>query len=226
MSLSIDWASFKKPRDKIPGGFPHGMVLFTGEQGGGKSLSQSRYVRQLQLDYGAKVYSATDYKYADVIIEESEIAKRILTKREETPTVFMLDEIQVLLGRGNLNAEEKGEILKAIAQQRKRNTSIVGTLQVFLDLDIIYRRQLKHVVNCRHYFGKRVQVETWLVGESLSFNDETNKYEGTVAETKIWKRNNEVFELYDTFEIVGDSKVSEPIKNAGKGKPQLWTHQM
>lgn len=223
MSLQVDWSSFRKPRSKIPGGFPHGMVLFTGEQGGGKSLSQSRYVRQLQLEWNAKVYSATDYKYADEVIDEGEIADRILTKREETPTVFMLDEIQVLLSKGMVGAEQRSEILKAIAQQRKRNTSIVGTLQVFLDLEIQYRRQLKYVVNCRH-IGP-VQLETWLVGNTLAFNEETNKYEGTVDQTKIWKRNNEVFDLYDTFEVVGDSKASAPIENTGKGMQPKWIQQ-
>lgn len=200
--ISIDWRSFSKKRSPLKGGFPTGMVLFTGRQGGGKSLSQSRYVYQLQEKFGAKVYSATDYKRADVKIDESEISDHILTKRDVRPTVFLLDEIQVLLD--TTAGKLKPEVLKAIAQQRKRNTSIIGTLQVFLDLDIRYRRQIKYVVNCS--FVGPIQIERWLEGETLTFDQESNKYSGRIAHIRIWKRHNEIFNLYDTHEVVGERK--------------------
>lgn len=202
MSVSIDFRSFRKPRRKLKGGFPVGMVLFTGKQGGGKSLSQSRYVHMLQKKWGAKVYSATDYKKADVKIDESKIAESILTKREDRPSVFLLDEIQVLLAPGNLSAEGKVQVLKAIQQQRKRKTSIIGTLQVYLDIETIYRRQVAYVVRCSK-FGP-IQIERWMDGETLQFDPLTNKYAGRTDKIVIWKRHNEMFDLYDTFEVVGD----------------------
>lgn len=204
MSIIIDWNSFKKKRSKLVNGFPVGMVLFTGPQGSGKSLSQSRYIRQLQEHWNAKVYSATNYKYADELVDESEFTSRLMTPREERPSIFALDEIQVLLERGNINAEGRAIVRKAIQQQRKRNTSIIGTAQELLDLDTVYRRQLKYVVRCS-YFGA-VQIERWLDGQTLKFDDEVNKYTGTLVDIKIWKRNNDVFDLYDTFEVVGDKK--------------------
>lgn len=206
--INIDFGSFLKKRRRLTNGFPVGMVLFTGDQGAGKTLSQSRYVYQLQQKWGAKVYSATDFANADVKIDENDIAANILTKREDRPTVFLLDEIQVLLDRGNLDDVGRTQIRKAIQQQRKRNTSIVGTLQVYLDIAPEYRRQIKYVVRCMH-FGP-IQIERWMPGNSLSFNQETNKYEGPTDSIKIWKRHNDMYDLYDTYQVVGDKKGVAP----------------
>lgn len=201
MGIKVDYRSFTKKRRKLVNGFPVGMVLFTGGQGSGKSLNQSRYIFQLQNKYGAKVYSATDYKHADEVIDEDDIANRIMTKREDKPTIFALDEIQVLLDRENMKGEKSTNIRKAIQQQRKRNTSIIGTVQVLLDLETIYRRQIAYVVNCSH-IGP-IQIETWIDGSTLKFDDAELKYKGDVVDVKIWKRHNEMYDLYDTYEIVG-----------------------
>lgn len=204
MAIKIDWASFRKKRTPLKNGFPVGMVIFTGVQGGGKSLSQSRYMYQLQQKYKARVYSATDYKYADEVIEETDIASKILTKREDVPTIFALDEIQILLDKDNADADRRRQVRKAIMQQRKRNTTIVATAQVLHDLDTMYRRQLAYVVTCMK-FGN-LQIEFWTDGSSIVFDDEARKYKGKVIDIKIWKRHNEMFALYDTFEIVGSTE--------------------
>lgn len=220
MSIKVDWASFRKKRTKLVNGFPVGMVLFTGAQGGGKSLSQSRYIRFLQLRHDAKVYSATDYKYADEVVDEFEFTTKLMTPREERPSIFALDEIQVLLERGNITSDGRAIVRKAIQQQRKRNTSIIGTAQELLDLDPIYRRQLKYVVRCSH-FGP-IQIERWMDGQTLKFDDETNRYKGTTIDIRIWKRNNEIFDLYDTFEVVGDKKTQKPsLAESGSSPPEI-----
>ena len=216
MSLKIDFKSFIKPRRKLKNGFPIGMVLFTGKQGGGKSLSQSRYMRNLQLKWNARVYSATDYVYADDIIQETEIAEKILTKRQSRPTIFALDEIQVLLERDNTDSFTRSQMRKAIQQQRKRNTSIVGTCQELLDLDTIYRRQLAYVVRCFH-FGP-IQIEFWLDGATLKFDDNMNKYTGSLVDVCIWKRHNDIYDLYDTFQVVGEKQGVTPSNKVRKEK--------
>lgn len=210
MAIRIDFKSFTKKRTPLKSGFPIGMVIFTGKQGGGKSLSQSRYMWQLQNKYNAKVYSATDYKYADEVIKEEDIASTILTEREKRPTIFALDEIQILLDKDNADADRRRQVRKAIMQQRKRNTSIVGTAQVLHDLDTMYRRQLAYVVQCTRVGN--IQVEFWTDGSSIRFDDEAMKYKGNVVDIKIWKRHNEMFDLYDTFEIVGSSNTNKKTK--------------
>lgn len=200
--IQIDYSSFFKKRRKLKSGFPVGMILFTGKQGAGKSLSQSRYVYQLQQKYNAIVYSATDYKHADHKIDESKITEQILTKRQKRPTVFLLDEIQVLLDPATVTGTNKAQITKAIQQQRKRKTSIVGTLQVYLDIQPIYRRQIQYVVACSKIGA--IQIEQWLDGETLNYDEQKNKYVGKMSHLKIWKRHNEMFDLYDTHEVVGE----------------------
>jgi len=96
---------------------------------------------------------------------------------------------------------------KAIQQQRKRNTSIVGTCQQLLDLETVYRYQLAYVVKCSK-FGS-IQIEKWLDGHTLQYDNEKRQFMGKVIPggVRIWKRHNEMFDLYDTYEVVGnDSK--------------------
>lgn len=212
--IEIDWKSFLKQRRKLKNGFPVGMILFTGKQGSGKSLCQSRYVYQLQQKFGAEVYSATDYKLADHKIDENNISKEILTKRQNRPSVFLLDEIQVLLDPATISGSDKAQVLKAIQQQRKRNTSIIGTLQVYLDIQPIYRRQINYVVSCSK-FGA-IQFERWLDGETLTFDETKNKYVGQTSQIRIWKRHNEMFDLYDTHEVIGEKndKINYNLKGS------------
>lgn len=73
-------------------------------------------------------------------------------------------------------------------------------MQEFLDLDIKYRRQLDAQVECLH-FGP-IQMELWKDPASLKFDPKKNDYVGRTHRLHIWKRHNEAYDIYDTFEIV------------------------
>ena len=207
--IYIDFKSYFRHRTKLPKSFPIGMILFTGAQGAGKSLCQMKYIYNMQKKWQARVFSATDYKYFDEKIDEDAIAKKILTKRQSTPTIFALDEIQILLDPSNTDKSTKSQIRKAIQQQRKRNTSIVGTCQQLLDLDMIYRRQIEWLVECSHIGS--TQIENWYEGSTLKFDSVENKYVGKLGFSLVWKRNDEMYNLYDTYEVVGDTDTFDSV---------------
>lgn len=202
--MNIEWKTFPKKRTRIKRGFPTGTVLFTGGQGKGKSLSATHYLERLKKSY-PNIYIVSNIKLAiaDLVIKSEEVQDHILMTIQdehgnERPIAFFIDEIQTVLFSGKKAVSF--ETFKAICQQRKALKTIIGTLQEFLDLDIKYRRQIQAQVECM-YFGS-VQIELWKDPDSLKFDPKTNDYIGRTKRINIWKRHDDAFKLYDTYEIV------------------------
>lgn len=227
--MKIEWKTFTKKRTRIKRGFPTGTVFYTGGQGKGKTLSASHYIERLKLQYpDSYIYSNIKLKLADKILAADEIADHILDRKiqgdpcnqcttciaktdpdyfdsgklcdeqTEIPIIFFLDEIQTILFSSKKSVSF--ETFRAICQQRKALKTIVGTMQEFLDLDIKYRRQVQSVVECMH-FGA-FQIELWKNPETMKFDPATNDYQGRTKEVRIWKRHDDAFSNYDTYEIV------------------------
>lgn len=219
--LHIEANTYFKKRRKNKRGFPTGTVFFTGRQGAGKSLSASHYLARLKKRYpDLYIYSNIKLKIADKVLRSDEIADHILDRKiegeacgrcskcldnelcvnqKEIPIAFFIDEIQTVLF-----SEKKSvsfETFKAICQQRKALKTIIGTMQEFLDLDIKYRRQLLAFVECI-YFGN-TQFELWKSPSTLKYDPKVMNYVAKTFDVRIWKRHNEAYDIYDTYEIVG-----------------------
>jgi len=219
--MRIEYKTFIKRRSRLKRTFPTGTVLFTGAQGAGKSLSASHYLFNLKQKYPKLyIYSNIDLTIADKVIKSEEVGDYILKKQfddegEQRPIAFFIDEIQTVLFSGQKSISF--ETFKAICQQRKALKTIVGTMQEFLDLDIKYRRQLNSVVECFH--AGPVQFELWIDPNTLKYNAEKLDYVGRTINIGIWKRHNEAYELYDTFEIV------DATMKIDESKRQLYSKQ-
>lgn len=218
--MGIEVKTFVKKRRRLGRSFPTGTIFFTGKQGAGKSLSATHYLSKIKEKYpDLYIYSNIKLKIADKIIKSEEVADYILDRKiegdacgecgkcltgeickdqKEIPIAFFLDEIQTVLFSGNKSVSF--ETFKAICQQRKALKTIIGTMQEFLDLDIKYRRQLQAQVECLHIGA--VQLELWKDPETLHFDEKKNDYVGRTFRVNIWKRHNEAYDIYDTFEIV------------------------
>lgn len=226
----IEMKTFGKKRTRLKRGFPTGTVFFTGAQGAGKSLSATHYLQRLKNKYpDLYIYSNIKLAIADKIITSEEVADYILDRKvegepcgvcavctrpadefdngelcvemKEIPIAFFIDEIQTVLF--NNKKSVSFETFKAICQQRKALKTIIGTMQEFLDLDIKYRRQLYSFVECFH-FGP-VQFEIWKDPAKAKYNQEAMDYIAPAMDWAIWKRHDEAYRIYDTFEIVNAS---------------------
>lgn len=220
--MKIEWSTIPKECRNDDKDFPSGTVFFTGRQGAGKTLSAGHYIARLKERFpDLYIYSNIQYALADKVITSEEVAKYILDKRPDgAPIAFLLDEVQTVLFNGKKAISL--EVFKSVCQQRKAKKTIIGTAQSFLDIDINYRRdeQILSVVQCSH-IGK-FQIESWETTGTL--NPQTNKYEGERIKgnalyggLRIWKRHNDAFDMYDTYEIV--SQVMQ-INNDLRPKPQ------
>lgn len=191
--------------------FPVGMVLFTGHQGAGKSISALHYLMYLQRKYPhARVISNIKLDVPNFEQKAPEdLEEALLHDYGREPVIYLLDEIQTLL-RGQKGGKSylSPDVLMSIQQQRKANKTILGTLQEFLDLDISYRRQLRSQVQCRH--AGNLQIEYWLDPSTLKYDKDNNKYTGKVMDIWLWKRHDLVYDKYDTYEIVKQSIGATP----------------
>lgn len=221
--MSVEWRTFLKPRRVVKRGFPTGTVFFTGKQGAGKSLGASHYLSKLKKQYpNLYIYSNIQLTIANKVIKSEEVADYILDKKydelgNEIPIAFFLDEIQTVLFSGKKNVSF--ETFKAICQQRKALKTIIGTMQEFLDLDIKYRRQLQAQVECFYFWN--IQFELWKDPESLHFDTKKNDYVGRTKKVNIWKRHNEAYDIYDTYEIVNATMdIDQNVKRAHEKQTQ------
>jgi len=192
--------------------FPVGMVLFVGHQGAGKTISAVHYAHYLTEKYpDALVFSNIKLDLPNFTqVNPAELEEMLLKDFGRTPVIYVLDEIQTLLrGKGKGGSRVLSEdTLMSIQQQRKANKTILGTLQEFLDLDISYRRQLRAQVQCRH--SGTLQIEFWRDPSTLSYDAERNDYHGKVMDIWIWKRHDEMYKKYDTYELVKQSINTAP----------------
>lgn len=215
--MRIEFDTFAKKRRKLKRSFPTGTVLFTGHQGAGKSLSATHYLNRLKKQFpDVYIVSNIQLTIADKVVPSEAIADHILMILEDRPIAFFIDEIQTVLF--NARNSVSFETFKAICQQRKAQKTIIGTMQEFLDLDVRYRRQLQAQVECFN-FGA-IQFELWKDPGTLRYDNKQGDYVGRTKNIVIWKRHNEAYDLYDTYEIVDATMQVDETKRQLYQKPK------
>lgn len=110
----------------------------------------------------------------------------------------MLDEAHLYFGR------KDGiplDLLTCISQQRKDRRRLVFSSQIWEELDLSLRKQVKEIVHCRCIFGK-IQVNTVSDGETLHYDKQTSSFVANKLYTEIFKHNNDYYKRYDTFQKI------------------------
>ena len=102
------------------------------------------------------------------------------------------------------------DVLTSISQQRKDRRRIILSSQIWEDLDISLRKQVKEVVNCRR-FGF-LQINTILKGETLHWDKFEGAYIADKDYTEIFKHNDWLYSRYDTRQkIIKNDKYNRTI---------------
>lgn len=201
---------------------PDGLLVFSGPQGSGKTLSAVQYCRKVIEKYPDCIFvtnvAIEDLPPCKQVIEYDGIRCLSEITNGYAGVLYLIDELHLefnSLESKSISIEEMTEF----AQQRKQRKHIVGTSQVFMRLAKPLREQVKRVVLCRNYFGL------------LQFNTEidgTTAYEEggkLVAETQgnyFWLHTPALYGCYDTFakmhryktEWQGRSTVPSPLPYA------------
>ena len=198
--MKIDYKSFTKkfvrPRGKQ---FPTGSRVYKGYQGSGKTLSMVHDVFELQKEFpncfvfsNIKIKGLNNYFYIE---NDSELNSALEFQNGSNGVIILLDEAHLFF---NKKTGISLDVLTAISQQRKDRRRLVFSSQIWEELDVSLRKQVKEVVSCRCLLGK-FQINIISDGETLSWDKLKSTWTARKLYTSIYKHNQELYSSYDTF---------------------------
>lgn len=211
--MKIFWNTF--PKKWVPpkrNQFPTGSRVYKGFQGSGKTLSMCKYALDIAKAYpecqifsNFIIHGIKNY----YLIKNDEDLILALSYRNGTDGVLvLLDEAHLYFGKKNGISLD---VLTAISQQRKDRRRIVFSSQIWEELDISLRKQVKEIVSCRTLFGF-IQINTISDGESLSYDKLAGEYVAKKIRTEIFKHNLDLYNSYDTYQkIITNEQYNRPF---------------
>lgn len=199
MRIETDWRSFKKPLDLTEKNlFPTGMRVYKGHQGKGKTLSMVHDAIKLKEDWPkCLIYSNVKIKNIEMTYctTTPEIMEGLIKKNQGYGVLLILDEAHLFF---NKKTGISLDVLAAISQQRKDRRKIFMTCQIWEDLDVSLRKQVKEIYSCDSVLNK-IQVNRILNGETLHWDNMNACWSCDQIGLSIFKRNNELYTCYDTL---------------------------
>lgn len=201
--MRVYWNTFPKKYTRPSSNqFPTGSRVYKGFQGSGKTLSMVKYAQDLAKKYPeCLVFANLNIKGIKnfIYIENDDILKYALTvKRGARGVLVLLDEAHLYFNKKNGISLD---VLTCISQQRKDRRRLVFSSQIWEELDISLRKQVKEIVSCHCLFGK-FQCNTISDGESLTYDKMQGAYVAKKIRTEIFKHNNELYDSYDTYQKI------------------------
>lgn len=226
--MKIYWKTFPqkwtKPKQNT---FPTGSRVYKGFQGSGKTLSMVKYVHDIlkqfpdcvifsnirlygieQLHYHQEYDNENDnYYYVRdhgnyQFIHDDELLKHALLFRNgDKGVLVLLDEAHLYFNKKNGISLD---VLTAISQQRKDKKRLVFSSQIWEELDISLRKQVKEIVSCRCIYGC-IQINTIYDGETLTYqynSDGSSGYNAKKIRTEIYKHSDQLYQSYNTYQKI------------------------
>lgn len=216
--INIDWKSFKKKYERPKKGqFPTGTRVYKGFQGSGKTLTMIHDIFQCRKIFPeCNIWSNVILKGIDYnpIINTKDLYNAINDQNGENGVLIAIDEAHLFF---NKKDGISLDVLTCISQQRKDRRKIFFTSQIWEELDVSLRKQVKEVVSCKKI--GRVQLNNVIDGESIVFDKQLGTWTGQTKEWQIFKHNKELYQAYDTFQkIINNTEYS---RNMTQNQPYI-----
>ncbi len=199
--------------------YPDGLVVFTGPQGSGKTLSAVCYVENLLKMY-PKSLLVTNLSLANYPFDHTRVFQFNNSddlsrySNGEFGVIYLIDEIQLYfnsLQSKNINPD----VMVQISQQRKQRKHIVATSQVFGRMAKPLREQFSSVLVCTNFFGF-IQFNKLVDRDCIEDNDNSTTLKGKVKKRFIWWHSPKDYKKYDTYYVIQQNKfVAEEEKKVG-----------
>lgn len=173
-----------------------GLVIYTGRQGQGKTISMVRDMMLMQQEYPlCKCITNLAYKYEDAALEDWR--QLIDYKNGIYGVIVGMDEIQNWFS-SKQSKEFPPEMFEVVTQNRKNRRIIVATTQNFYQAAKDVRAQCSEVRKCLTFFG------VWTVVHAVRPVLDAN------GDVKEWKHirfysfvhTPEIRESYDTYKVI------------------------
>lgn len=223
--MKIYWDTFPKKYTRPPANlFPTGSRVYKGFQGSGKTLSMVKYALDLSKKF-PECYVFANFKIKGIrnfmYITNDDVLKYALTlKRGALGVLVLLDEAHLYF---NKKSGISLDVLTCISQQRKDRRKLVFSSQIWEELDISLRKQVKEIVNCRCIAG-HFQCNIISDGETLAYDKLQSQYVAKKIRTEIFKHNNELYSSYDTLQkIITNQEYERSTSSASQINIELST---
>lgn len=199
--MKIDFESFRHKSPKAFTGFPTGTRVYKGFQGSGKTLSMVHYALKILKDYPDCIC------YSNIIINHPRV--NLFFTNDELENILNMTVgdkgLLLLLDEAHLFFNKKRGIsldfLAAISQQRKNRFHIVMSSQIWEELDISLRKQVKTIVNC-HSLLRTIIVNDVSDGETLTYDKLEGAYVAKKLYTYVFHMTKRETSLYDTYQRI------------------------
>lgn len=205
--MKIYWNTFVKKYVRPPKNqFPTGTRVYKGFQGSGKTLSMVKYAFDVQKAFpdclivsNIKINGLNNYKFID---DDSVLHAALALSCGASGMLILLDEAHLYF---NKKSGISLDVLTAISQQRKDRKRLVFSSQIWEELDISLRKQVKEIVNCRCFAG-RIQINSISDGETLSYDKLAGEYVAKHIRTEVFKHYKSLYDCYDTRQKIVSNK--------------------
>lgn len=205
--MKVDFKSFTKKWTKPePNQFPTGSRVYKGFQGSGKTLSMVKYAFDIQKRFpDCHIFSniiirgLNNYHYLE---NDLDVKNALEFKNGNKGVLVLLDEAHLFF---NKKSGISLDVLTAISQQRKDRRRLVFSSQIWEELDISLRKQVKEIVSCNCFFGL-FQFNSVYDGESLTFDKLQGSYTAKKMFIEIFKHYDSLYSSYDTLQKIFSNK--------------------
>ena len=181
---------------------PDGIIVFSGPQGSGKTLSAVRYVDVLLKEYPkAKICSNVMIEgYEDRFVFFEGVSQFKSIRNGEYGVIFLIDEIHLLFN--SLQSKNVDlNLFTTICQQRKQRVHIVGTAQLFHRIAKPFREQFKYAVMCTNIM-EVLQFNKIVKGSDCEVDETTGKVTTEKVYRQFFFHSPELYEKYDTYAVI------------------------
>ena len=188
-----------------------GIDIYCGRQGSGKTVSMVDRLDHFRRLYPkCLIFTNFGYKYETGPLYDWKQLLEI--KNGSDGVVFAIDEIHNefdLYDAKGFNTD----LLRLISMQRKQHIKILGTAQVYSDVNIKLRRQTFTVVDCYTIFKRWTFQKAF---DAVEYNRVVDNPDGKAKLQRIWRKNlvqNKQFrESFDTDLVIENMKALDKKK--------------
>lgn len=178
-----------------------GVYFVTGRQGSGKSYYAVKLLLAQDKDTCARIYTnVKSLKIPGYKITYFDNIQQLYYNIDEY-CIFLIDEIS---RKYDKTSKTDTQFYAWLNQSRKRKRIVIMITQEWRELPMWIRRPAKVMISTRKNFLSRFGIYTTTIGdaENLIFNKDEGEYECPTIKKVIYKRNQKIADMYDTFEAI------------------------
>lgn len=174
----------------------HGIIMFTGAQGQGKTIAETKYLRDIQYRYpSVKVNTNYGYYFEDAPV--ADWRDLVDYNNGKKGIVCAIDECQNWFS-SSMSKNFPPRMLATVTQNRKNKRVIIMSAHFFMDVSKPIRKHCTEVRSCRTFLGCFTIVKRW----QPIMNAEGDVIKKRTLGYYCFVHNDDLYKAYDTLRVV------------------------